>query len=135
MGGESITKRDSHVSTGNNDNGLGATEKGMKGTTNTSTALSLRRYRVGNFAAGVLTNVMQLQRWTYPSEAEVEEDGGGDSGDESDGGRGFLDSGGADGLPFHPAFMDAAVLTLTTPKWPLILDPEGIALRQVAARC
>ncbi|CAM9204884.1 unnamed protein product, partial [Ectocarpus sp. 12 AP-2014] len=25
--------------------------------------------------------------------------------------------------------MDAAILTLSTPKWPLVLDPEGIALR------
>jgi len=92
----------------------------------------LRRHRLGNFVTGVLTNVMQLQRWAYPPDAVVEEDGGEDSGDESDGGREFMGSGGVDGLVFHPAFMDAAVLTLTTPKWPLILDPEGIALRQVA---
>lgn len=91
-------------------------------------ALPLGRFRLGNFIAGVLTNIMQLERWAYPPDAVADEDGGEDSGDESDGGRGW-GTGGGDGLPFHPAFMDAAVLTLTTPKWPLILDPEDIALR------
>lgn len=104
-------------------------------------ALSLERYRVGNFASGVLTNVTQLQTWTYPPDVDVADDGGEESGDESDGGGGGGNddadacSGKSAGavttsfLPFHPAFMDAAVLTLSTPKWPLILDPEGIALR------
>ncbi|CAM9585246.1 unnamed protein product, partial [Ectocarpus sp. 8 AP-2014] len=106
-----------------------------------TSALSLERYRVGNFASGVLTNVTQLQSWTYPPNVDVADDGGEESGDESDGGRG---GGGDDAdaspgkcagavttssLPFHPAFMDAAILTLSTPKWPLILDPEGVALR------
>ncbi|CAM9120215.1 unnamed protein product, partial [Ectocarpus sp. 13 AM-2016] len=106
-----------------------------------TSALSLERYRVGNFASGVLTNVTQLQSWTYPPNADVADDGVEESGDESDGGRGGGDddadaspvkSAGAvtlSSLPFHPAFMDAAILTLSTPKWPLVLDPEGIALR------
>lgn len=94
-----------------------------------ATSLDLERYRVGHFATGVLTNVMQLQSWAYPLGSAVEEDGE-DSADESDGlATGPEHLGKSASLPFHPAFMDAAVLTLTTPKWPLILDPEGIALR------
>lgn len=90
-------------------------------------ALKLERYRVGNFATGVLTNLMQLQTWAYPTDTAIDDD---DSGDESDGDR-WWGSSVSDGLPFHPAFMDAAMLTLSTPKWPLLLDPEGIALRHV----
>ena len=91
-------------------------------------APSLGRYGIGSLTTGVLTNLMQLQSWAYPSDTTVDEDD--DSGDESDGGRGW-GGGVGDGLPFHPAFMDAAMLTLSTPKWPLVLDPEGIALRSV----
>lgn len=115
-----------------------AVSTGPTATTST-TILGLERYRVENFATGVLTNLMQLQNWAYPPDTAVEDDGGDNSCDESDGGRGWGSGGGGDprvknasaaaGLPFHPAFLDAAVLTLSTPKWPLILDPEGIALR------
>lgn len=97
-----------------------------------TTILKLERYRVENFATGVLTNLMQLQNWAYPPDTAVEDDGG-DS-DESDAGDTRVKTTNAAaaamaGLPFHPAFLDAAVLTLSTPKWPLIMDPEGIALR------
>lgn len=102
--------------------------------------LALKRHRVGNFAAGVLTNVVQLQNWSFPPDAVVEGDGIEDSSDESDDGQCGVDGDNADPprgnkaasatvLPFHPAFMDAAMVTLCTPKWPLIWDPEGIALR------
>lgn len=107
----------------NDDAGPDTHSPGPKGTT----ILQLERYRVENFATGVLTNLMQLQNWVYPPETEFEDDGG-DS-DESDGGDPYGKKNATAGLPFHPAFLDAAVLTLTTPKWPLILDPEGIALR------
>lgn len=100
---------------------------GPKGTT----ILKLERYRIDNFATGVLTNLMQLQYWAYPPDTVVEDDGG--YSDESDGGDAHVKTTNAAaamaGLPFHPAFLDAAVLTLSTPKWPLIVDPEGIALR------
>lgn len=95
----------------------------------TPTTLNLERYRLGHFATGALTNAMQLQGWVHPPGSAVEDDGE-DSADESDG----LEWGGEPrgkntALPYHPSFIDAAMLTLSTPKWPLILDPEGIALR------
>lgn len=110
-------------------------DNAQKGSDASSAAgvLSLERYRVESFATGVLTNLMQLQSWAYPTADTTVDDGGEDSGDESDGGRGW-GGGVGDGLPFHPAFMDAAMLTLSTPKWPLLLDPEGIALRYVKLR-
>lgn len=104
----------------------------------TSTAtLTLGRFHLAHFAPGVLTNVAQLQGWAYPSGSSAVEEFVDDSADESEG---FGEAGGGRGgeiasgensacLPFHPAFMDAAVLALSTPKWPLIIDPEGVALR------
>lgn len=88
--------------------------------------LEVKRYGAGHFVTGVLTNVMQLQGWVYPSVPTVEEHGD-DSANESDDLNESPWKHGA--LPYHPAFMDAAVLTLSTPKWPLIVDPDGIALR------
>lgn len=117
------------VLTPNDSNGPGSTQMGANASS-AMRALNLERHRVGNFATGVLTNLMQLESWACPTDTAVDDDGGEDSGDESDGGRGWGSSVG-DGLPFHPAFMDAALLTLSTPKWPLLLDPEGIALRHV----
>lgn len=120
------------VSTPNDDDGPDDTQT-VSNISSATGALKLERYCVGNFATGVLTNLVQLQSWAYPTDTAVDDDAGEDSADESDGGRGWS-SGGDDGLPFHPAFMDAAMLTLSTPKWPLLLDPEGIALRQVKLR-
>lgn len=95
-----------------------------------TTFLDVERYRGENFATGVLTNVSQVQSWVCPCHSVVEEDGD-DSADDSDDGREGGDQRGknASALPFHPAFVDAAMLTLSTPKWPLLVDPEGIALR------
>ncbi|CAM9710801.1 unnamed protein product, partial [Scytosiphon promiscuus] len=108
--------------------------------TSATDVLALKRHCAGNFAAGVLTNLVQLQNWAFPSDSEVEGDGREDSSEESDDGQCGADGDNASALrrktaaaatvlPYHPAFMDAAVLTLCTPKWPLIWDPEGIALR------
>lgn len=117
-------------------------EAGAEGiSARTTDFLALKRHRVGNFAAGVLTNLMQLQNWAVPSDTMAEGDGGDDSSEESDGGQFGGDGDHADApggksvaagmiLPYHPAFLDAAMLTLCTPKWPLLWDPEGIALRQ-----
>lgn len=90
-------------------------------------ALDLKRFRLGHYAAGVLTNSMQLQGWVQPPNFEDGED----SEDDTEG-RGTSDDTrgrNASPLPFHPAFIDAAMLTLSTPKWPLIIDPEGVALK------
>lgn len=102
-----------------------------------TTSLTLERFRLEHFAPGVLTNVAQLQGWASVPGSSAPEGNADDSGDDSDsyGGTGARSGGesahGKNGacLPFHPAFMDAAVLTLCTPKWPVVLDPEGIALR------
>lgn len=112
--------------------------RGIPSTPATSTtSLTLDRFRLGHFAPGVLTNLAQLQGWAYVPGSSAPEGNADDSGDDSDsyGGTGATSGGesahGKNGacLPFHPAFMDAAVLTLSTPKWPVILDPEGVALR------
>lgn len=102
-----------------------------------ATLLALGRFRLGHFATGVLTNMAQLQGWAYAPGSSAPEANADDSGDDSDGyggtgaRMGEESAHGKNGacLPFHPAFMDAAVLTLCTPKWPMILDPEGVALR------
>ena len=125
VGDEARSEGGASASTLNDDDDPDNAPSGSAASSGTG-ALSLGRYGVGNFAAGVLTNLMQLQSWAYPTDAAVDDDD--DSGDESDGGRGW-GGGVGDGLPFHPAFMDAAMLILSTPKWPLVLDPEGIALR------
>lgn len=131
VGDESRSEPHAPASTPNDDTRPYDIRAGSKPSSATGT-LKLERYRVGDFATGVLTNVTQLQSWACATETDLNDDDGGgdDSGDESDGGRG-CGGGGGDGLPFHPAFMDAAMLTLSTPKWPLLLDPEGIALRRV----
>eukprot|EP00903_Cladosiphon_okamuranus_P016193 g14943.t2 len=115
---------DEPASTPTKDNGPDNAQWSSNASTATE-ALKLDRFRLGNFATGVLTNLMQLHRWAYPTDTAIDDD---DSGDESDGDR-VRGSSVGDGLPFHPAFMDAAMLTLSTPKWPLLLDPEDIALR------
>lgn len=104
------------------------TESGSMGSDGTMPqALGLKRFRLGHYAAGVLTNSMQLQGWVQPpnsedSDASEDDTEGHGTSDDTPGRDVFL-------LPFHPAFIDAAMLTLSTPKWPLIIDPEGIALK------
>lgn len=104
--------------------------------------LKLERYNLGDFAGGVLINTVQLQTWTSSPSVEDEDDG--DDSDEDSSTELTGEAGGSDAivksglvptLPFHPAFMDAAVLTLSTAKWPLLLDPDGVALRSVRVKC
>lgn len=89
---------------------------------NPTALLSVDRLRLERFAMGVLTNVDQLQNWAYPPTNEVK--GPGDDPDQPD--EPYATTG---DLPFHPALMDAAALALATPKWPLLVDPDDIALR------
>eukprot|EP00752_Nemacystus_decipiens_P006721 g6044.t1 len=124
VGDEGTSEGGRRVSTSCNDDGSDSTQTDPDISSATG-ALALERYRVGDYCAGVLANLMQFQSWACPTDPAFDED---DSGDESDGGREWS-SGAGEGLPFHPAFMDAALLALSTPKWPLLLDPEGVALR------
>lgn len=104
------------------------TESGSMGSGGTMPqALDLKRFRLGHYAAGVLTNLMQVQGWVQPPNSEDGEDSEDDT--EGQGTRDDTQERGAFLLPFHPAFIDAAMLTLSTPKWPLIIDPEGVALK------
>ncbi|CAM9241516.1 unnamed protein product, partial [Phaeothamnion confervicola] len=93
-----------------------------------SSQLGLERFCFEQFVAGSLTNVMQLEEWSL---AGLGSNSGGGSGRRNSAGGAAIAKGlnRAGALPFHPAFLDAAVLTLVTDKWPLLVDPEGVAER------
>lgn len=58
-------------------------KKGTSRGSDTQLLLDVKRHDMGNFVAGVLTNMAQLQSWVYPPMSPVEENGD-DSADDSD---------------------------------------------------
>ncbi|CAM9103796.1 unnamed protein product, partial [Discosporangium mesarthrocarpum] len=114
IGARERARSDPHIQPNGTNNSVGSIE---------TTLASNERFGLGNFVGGVLTNLSQLQWWAVPPIHETKEE----SSDESDGNQDIVRT--SSNLPFHPAFMDAAAITLVTPKWPLLVDPEGVGLR------
>ncbi|CAM9265967.1 unnamed protein product, partial [Chrysoparadoxa australica] len=120
--------------------GDGAT--GEEGSGADGSVLPLERFNYDTFAMGSLTNLAQIVEWSIAPNAAVrkakekeQDEDAYEDGEER--GKDWQLEGlpyqlQLEGLPYHQSFLDAAVLTLGAVRWPLLVDPEGMALRWLA---